>query len=302
MARDFQEWLSQFRPSIASYGYYVDFNKVCENVNQIRVELNIMNSLIGSRDIEDAFKSLATRYPEILKCIPILIAVRQKEIYAQDEDGGFNYVFDENLDVQIAARFMRKSGLFEMIANRITHDLVDYALGVETGLDSNGRKNRGGHLMEDLVEEYIQKAGFIKGETYFKEMYIHEIEERWGLNLSEISNDGKAEKRFDFVLKTDDMVYGIEANFYSGGGSKLNETSRSYKMLTEEAQRIDGFTFLWVTDGNGWKSARRNLQETFDAGAYVYNIGELEKGAFDSIFEGRGPMAIEFDSDARHSE
>lgn len=132
-------------------------------------------------------------------------------------------------------------------------------------------------------------------------MYIHEIEERWGLDLSEISNDGKAEKRFDFVLKTDDMVYGIETNFYSGGGSKLNETSRSYKMLTEEAQRIDGFTFLWVTDGNGWRSARRNLQETFDAGCYVYNIVELENGVFDFIFKGHEPFAAEYDSSESHS-
>lgn len=290
MARDFEEWLSQFRPSIANYSYYIDFDKVCDNVNKIRVELNIMNSLIGSRTIEDDFKSLALRYPEIIKCIPILIAVRYKEIYAQDKDGGYLYIFDDKLDVESAARFMKKSGLFEMIANRITHDLVDYALGIEAGLDSNGRKNRGGHLMEDLVESYIQKAGFIRDSTYFKEMYIHEIEERWNLDLSEISNDGKAEKRFDFVLKTDSMVYGIETNFYSGGGSKLNETSRSYKMLTEEAQRVDGFTFLWVTDGMGWRSARRNLRETFDAGANVYNIAELENGAFDFIYRGQNPL------------
>ena len=165
------------------------------------------------------------------------------------------------------------------------NNLVDYVTGVETGLDSNGRKNRGGHLMEDLVESYIQNAGFTKNETYFKEMYIHEITNRWGIDLSAISNSGKMEKRFDFVIKTDTMIYAIETNFYSSGGSKLNETARSYKTLALEADTIDGFSFVWFTDGKGWTSARNNLEETFDVLENIYNIKDLENGIMNLIFK-----------------
>ena len=118
--------------------------------------------------------------------------------------------------------------------------------------------------MEDLVEKYIQAAGFKKDVNYFKEMYLKDIEQKWDIDLSALSNQGKAAKRFDFVIKTDNQIYGIETNFYGGGGSKLNETARSYKMLSQEADTIDGFTFVWFTDGIGWKSAKGNLRETFD--------------------------------------
>lgn len=168
--------------------------------------------------------------------------------------------------------------------NHIINNLVDYVTGVETGLDSNGRKNRGGHLMEDLVETFIQKAGFIKNESYFKEMYIHQITKKWGIDLSAISNKGKMEKRFDFVLKSRNMIYGIETNFYGGGGSKLNETSRSYKTLALETEEIEGFTFVWFTDGKGWLSARNNLEETFDVMQHIYNIKDLEEGIISEVF------------------
>jgi type II restriction enzyme len=278
-SRNFNDWLSKFRSSIANYGYYVDFDKVHKNVDNIKVELNILNSLIGSKDIENEFEQLVTKYPETIKCIPILLAVREKEIYAIDGDGEFKYNFKQrNYSVEQYKVFMKKTGLFDLLENHIVHNLVDYVTGVETGLDSNGRKNRGGHLMEDLVESYIVKAGFIKNETYFKEMYIHEITEKWNIDLSAISNSGKMEKRFDFVIKTDNMIYGIETNFYASGGSKLNETSRSYKQLSQESDTIDSFTFVWFTDGQGWKSARHNLEETFDVMEHIYSIDDLENG------------------------
>lgn len=282
--RNFESWLSTFRASIADYGYYVDFEKIYENVDAIKVELNILNSLIGSENIEIDFENLIRKYPEVLKCIPLLLAVRAKEIYAIDRDGAFKYNFKKpNLSVEQYKIFMRKTGLFDLIENHIINNLVDYATGVETGLDSNGRKNRGGHLMENLVESFIQKAGFVKNITYFKEMYIHEITDRWGIDLSAISNQGKTEKRFDFVIKTENMIYGIETNFYSSGGSKLNETSRSYKTLALETDTIDDFTFVWFTDGKGWTSARHNLEETFDIMEHVYNIKDLENNIINEV-------------------
>jgi len=286
MNRDFNAWLSGFRDSIADYGYYIDFEKVHRNVDSIKIELNILNSLIGSKNIEEDFENLLKKYPEVLKCIPVLLAVRVNEIYCQDKNGGCLYQFNGlSNDIYDYKYFMKETGLFDLLENHIVNNLVDYATGVETGLDSNGRKNRGGHLMENLVESFIQKAGFVKDVNYFKEMYIHQITNKWNIDLSAISNQGKMEKRFDFVVKTPNMIYGIETNFYGGGGSKLNETARSYKTLAWETEEIDGFTFVWFTDGKGWTSARNNLEETFDVMEHIYNIKDLEDGIISEVFK-----------------
>ena len=283
--RDFDEWLNRFRPSISSYDYYVDFEKVVRNVEEIKIELNILNSLIGSKNIEKDFEKIIAKYPETLACIPLLLAVRSSEIYVQDEEGAFLYNFKQmNYSVEQYKVFMHKTGLFDMVENHLVNNLVDYALGIETGLDSNGRKNRGGHQMENLVEKYIAAAGFVKDKNYFKEMYLKDIEKKWDIDLSALSNQGKAAKRFDFVIKTKDMIYGIETNFYSGGGSKLNETARSYKMLSQESDTIKRFTFVWFTDGIGWKSAKGNLRETFEVMDMIYNIDDMEHGIMDKIF------------------
>lgn len=291
MNRNFNEWLANFRESIADYKYYIDFDKVHRNVDSIKIELNILNSLVGSKNIEEDFTSLLKRYPETLKAIPILLAKRESEIYCQDQNLTRAFEFSQknqpsnNKDFfKDYCYFMRETGLFDLLENHIINNLVDYVTGVETGLDSNGRKNRGGHLMENLVESYIKQAGFVKDKTYFKEMYLSEMEHRWGVDLSAISNMGKTEKRFDFVVKTDNKIYGIEANFYSSGGSKLNETARSYKNIAVESKEIDGFAFVWFTDGNGWKSARHNLEETFDIMEHIYSIADLESGVADKLF------------------
>lgn len=284
MKRDFNHWLAQFRSSIADYKYYVDFDKVFAKVDTIKVELNLMNSLLGSKDIEAEFEKLLLSYPNVLKCIPVLIAKRETDIEAMDEDGSFCFNFRKmNYSVEEYKMFMRKTGIFNLLENRIIGSLVDYVTGVETGLDSNGRKNRGGHSMENLVESFLQKAGFVKGDTYFKEVYIHQIENRWGIDLSSISNKGKAEKRFDFVVKTPAMIYGIETNFYGSNGSKLNETARSYKTIALETRELTDFTFIWFTDGKGWNSARHNLEETFDVLDHIYNITDMENGIIREI-------------------
>lgn len=287
MSRNFEEWLSKFRVSISGYDYYVNYDKVVENVLKLRIELNILNSLIGSKNIKEEFADIVTRYPETLKCIPLLLAVRGTEIYAQDDEGAFTYNFKEmNYSVEQYEKFMEKTGLFDLIANHLVNNLIDYALGVETGLDSNGRKNRGGHQMENLVESYIQKAGFERDVNYFKEMYLADVENKWNIDLSALSNNGKARKRFDFVVKTDNMIYAIETNFYggTGGGSKLNETARSYKMLAQEADTVDGFTFVWFTDGTAWRSARGNLRETFDVLETIFSIDDMEQGIMKKLF------------------
>lgn len=280
--RNFDEWISRFKESIADYKYYVDFEKVYKNVDAIKIELNILNTLIGSKNIENDFRILISKYPEVLKIVPVLIAKREFEIYCQDINGGLVYNFlKSNCTIDEYVYFMKETGLFDLLQNRIIGNLVDYITGVEVGLDTNARKNRGGHLMEDLVESYLKKSNI----KYYKEMYLIDIEKRWGLNLSTISNEGKSAKRFDFVVETENCIYAIECNFYSSGGSKLNETARSYKMIALESENINGFKFVWFTDGIGWLSARRNLEETFDVLEDIYSIADLEHGILDNLFK-----------------
>lgn len=131
--RNFDEWLGKFRPSISGYDYYIDFDKVVRNVDEIKIELNILNSLIGSKNLEEDFERIVTKYPETLSCVPLLLAVRGNEIYAQDEDGAYLYNFKcMNYDIGQYKVFMRKTGLFDMIENHLVNNLVDYALGIET--------------------------------------------------------------------------------------------------------------------------------------------------------------------------
>ncbi len=287
MKRDFAEWLLTFTDSIANYKYYIDFETIYKNAEIYKIELNMMNSLIGSEKIEKDFEDLVQKYPEVLKCIPTLLAVRQTEIIVLDDEGKkFEYNFKNmNYNVEQYIVFMRETGLFDLLEKHLINNLYDYVLGVECGLNSNARKNRGGHLMENLVEKFIQKAGFEKDKTYFKEMYLQDIERIWKLDMSFISNKNQSTKRFDFVIKTDRCIYGIETNFYASGGSKLNETARSYKMIAEEAKRIVGFEFVWFTDGMGWISARNNLRETFDNMEHIYNIADMKNGIMKEIFK-----------------
>ena len=285
--RNFNAWLSTMKESIATWTYYTDFEKVYENVQKIKVELNILNSLIGSKNIEEEFKSIVNQYPNVLVVVPILLAKREAEIKVQDADGSYIFNFVKmNYTVEQYTLFMRNSGLFDLLQNHIINNLVDYVLGIEVGMDTNGRKNRTGHVMEDLVESYLIKAGLVKGKTYFKEMYASEVEKRFHLDLSKLSNDGKTEKRFDFVfVGALGTVFACECNFYGSSGSKLNETARSYKTLALESKDISGFHFVWFTDGIGWNSAKHNLEETFDVLDNLYNLDDLDKGAINNLID-----------------
>jgi len=279
--RNFDEWIGQFLPTISSYSYYVDFDKVCRNVDEIADKLSVLNTLIGSKDIRNDFLRLIERYPDVKECISILIAIREHRFQVMDDGQLITFDLtkkDTNTPEQLAD-LMEETGLFTMISTRLTN-ITDFVYGIETGLDSNARKNRGGHQMEDLLEGYIRKTGV----KYYKEMYASELERLWGIDLSAINNSGKNEKRFDFVVESHGHIYAFETNFYASSGSKLNETARSYKMIAEEAKSIPNFTFVWVTDGQGWLAAKGNLRETFDVLDTIFCIKELEGGILAELF------------------
>lgn len=300
--RDFDAWLDEFKSTIASFDYYVDFCKVRENAEKWRAELHLLNSLLGSENIESDFLLLCEKYPDVLRAIPTLLAVRKQEIPVLEVGilTTYNFGSGKKNTPQEYCDFMRSTGLFELMETHSISNLFDYVTGVEVGLDSNGRKNRGGHLMENLVEGYLIGAGLKRRKSegkvplagdpnevgvYYKELYSSQAQRFWGIDLSAITNNGTVEKRFDFVAKTSAGLFGIETNFYAGGGSKLNETSRSYKEMAEESSNIDGFTFVWVTDGQGWKKARNNLHETFDVMDTIYSLSDLDRGVFKKLFE-----------------
>lgn len=286
MKRNFNDWLLTLKETIADWNYYTDFKKVYKNVDLIKIELNLLNSLINSADIENDFISLVTKYPEVLKAVPILLAKRENEIKILQPEGTKTFNFNKvNYSLTEYAGFMRNTGLFELLSRHIIADLTDYVKGIEVGLDSNARKNRTGTAMENIVEAHLIKLGFVKGKSYFPQLSASEIHKRFGVDVTNVSIEKKAEKVFDFVVKTSDCVYGIEVNFYSGGGSKLNETARSFKMIAQEAKGIKGFKFIWITDGIGWLTAKSNLEETFSAHDAVFNISDLENGKLKEILK-----------------
>lgn len=281
--RIFSKWLSTFRPSINGngYDYYTDFKTVYENVQRLKIEVNILNTLIGSQNIEHDFVKLMRRFPLCLKVIPLLLMVRKKDFFCQDEDGAVNYQFkDLTQSIEQYKYFMKQTGLFEVLQNHYINNIYNYIIGLAVGLDSNARKDNSEHQMENLVERFLKKAEV----QYYKEMNLSEIKKKWDINLAAISANGTADKRWDFVVKTPSCIYCIETNFYTGGGSKLNETARSYKMIAEEAKNIPGFKFVWITDGYGWLDDPRDLKETFKVLETLYNIADMENGIFKTLF------------------
>ena len=208
------------------------------------------------------------------------------EIIVLDDDGNkFEYNFKNmNYDIEQYKVFMRETGLFNLLEKHLVNNLYDYVLGVESGLNSNARKNRGGHV----VERFIQKAGFKKNETYFKEMYLQDIEQKWKLDMSFISNKNTSTKRFDFVVKTDNCIYGIETNFYASGGSKLNETARSYKIMDKIEERLDKFNMKLIGEGS-YANVYKYKDNLYDCAFAIKSlkkaITEKEKERFKHEFE-----------------
>ena len=283
--RNFDEWLNTMTDSVASWTYYTDFEKVYENVNDIKIPLCLLNSLIGSKNIKQDFLKLYEKYPEVLRAVPIIIAKRLKDIVVvKDPEKDFYFDFKKHdYTPEEYSLFMEKTGIYDLLEHHLVASLLDYVTGVEVGMDTNGRKNRTGHSMEAIVQQYLEQEGYVMGETMFKEIYQNEIEERFNVDLSAITNEGTTQKRFDYVIKSSKIIYLIEVNFYATGGSKLNETARSYKMITEATRNIPDVEFMWFTDGIGWHKAKNNLRETFEVLPNLYNINDLSNGVLKNI-------------------
>ncbi|WP_303642621.1 type II restriction endonuclease [Bacteroides caecimuris] len=267
MAREFDEFMKPLKETHFSLGDYVDFPKVAANVETISIKLNQLNYLIGQEDMSAAVRRLWDENPKVFSVLDVLIAVRTKDKKkAIDEYGNIRLVSDYFTSPEQVTVFLNETGLTEVFQAKQIKNLVDYVFGVEVGLDSNARKNRGGHIMEGLVANILTKNGI----AFEQEVYYTEFPEI-------VKALGADNKRFDFVIRTPHKTYLIEANFYTGGGSKLNEVARAYSELAPKINAVPGFEFVWITDGIGWESARNKLEEAFEHVPSVYNLTNIHE-------------------------
>lgn len=264
---EFDLFMSQLSETNATLGFWTDFPKIKNNVAQIEIKLNTLNYLLGKTDLKAAVTELWNNDKRVFDVLLILVACRKrdhKKVINANAEFVLLESYFETLDGVM--EYLEGTGLAQIFRDKNVKNLVDYVFGVEVGLDSNARKNRSGDAMEDAVEQILRNAGV----DYRKEVYSRE----WPSLADALGTD---EKRFDFIIISSDKTYLIEVNFYSGGGSKLNEVARSYTELAPKVNAVAGFEFIWITDGVGWNSARNKLEEAFYTIPGVYNLTSIQK-------------------------
>lgn len=284
MSKTFTELSDTFKSSIKTWDYFVNWKKVFANGTDLEIVLNKLNYLLGKENLKEEFKKLYASNPDIVKALPVLLAVRENslEIFdkATKESEFFDFTGTEN-DPDKYFEFLEKSGLARLFQKDGIKNLVDYVTGVEVGLDSNGRKNRGGTLMEEIVETYIKDFSAKRGFEYLAQARATDIKAKWGY---EVEVD-KSERSFDFAVynpKTKKIKL-FETNFYNGGGSKLKAVCGEFRSLYDELTK-QGIDFVWITDGLGWKTTRRPLEETFNHNnGQVFNLNMLEDGVLEEL-------------------
>lgn len=281
MKRNFDDYISNLKTTINDYKYYTDFEKVQKKVELYKEELLLLNQLIGSPQIKIDFERLVKDRPEVIKVIPIFLAKRDMYINVLD-NGEKEFRFDYlNLSIEEYSDFMDKTGIFRIMETKTITSLIDYVVGIEVGLDSNARKNRTGTQFADMVESYIKQSKF--NNNYFKEADTNFIKKKFGIDLNIEFEDKRTNKRFDFLIKSSNCLYLIEVNYYYGGGSKLNETARSYILLNSEISKIKNVKFMWITDGLGWNSVKGGLKDAYNQIEHIYTLADIEQGLFDKL-------------------
>ena len=265
MSEQFKIFLSQLSETNATLDYFTDFKKIKSNVNKIAIKLNQLNYLIGKEDLNKAVYELYEENPKVFEVLDILIAIRKNKRAKTFNNKGEIILLDTYFETpELVLEFIEETGLAEVFKNKNISNLVDYVFGIEVGLDTNARKNRGGDNMSKAVSLIFDKAG-----VFYKKEVNNTI-------FPEIISLGADVKRFDFVIKTKRKTYLIEANYYNSGGSKLNETARSYSDVAPKINQYENYEFVWITDGQGWFSAKNKLEEAFNIIPSLYNLITLE--------------------------
>ncbi len=287
----FDYLISTLKPSNTLWSYFVNWEKVLKNTKQIELALNTFNYLIGKDNFDKEFKFLLKENPSIAKVIPalvvrdgsnkkkfkILVDYKNKKLVYEDYDFTKKNITDKDIEKYLT--FVKETGLKDLIVSKKIKNLVDYMIGVEAGLDSNGRKNRGGHAMENIVEVFIKDVCEKNNFKYLKEANAGKIKHELGYDVPV----DKSSRRYDFVIDNGKELFIIETNFYGGGGSKLKSTAGEYRNLFDV---LNGkYKFIWITDGFGWKTTAKPLRETFDHNDYLFNLSMLEKGILEALLK-----------------
>ena len=273
------EFHTKLKPNINTWSYFVDWQSVRSKVESIEVELNILNSLIGVKNLKQKLTKLILQYPNIVKTFPILLAIRAKSVQVLVDTENFiyrNFDFEKNKinkdEAEDLADFVISSGLGEMVSDKKLKNFVDYVLGVEVGIQTNARKNRTGKLMEAIVENFILKTCNQIKADYLPQATKQKIKEAWDIDI----HIEKSNRKIDFAIFHKQKLFFIETNFYAGGGSKLKSTAGEYISMAQFWQQQD-IEFIWVTDGYGWKNTLKPLREYFDKGYFLLNLEMLKK-------------------------
>ncbi|MEA5580768.1 type II restriction endonuclease [Nodularia harveyana UHCC-0300] len=274
--------------SITKWDYFVDWQKVLKGFHNIEIHLNTLNYLIGKNDIESEFCTLLQQSPQIITTIPILIACRtlSLQILTDYSKGrfiykSFNFQNKTSLtqsDIDDILEFTKKTGVLDLFRNKNIKSIPDYVLGIEVGLDTNGRKNRGGKTMETIVESLVSKICQQNNFSWIPQATSQKILSEWNIKV-EVD---KSKRCFDFAVKNQNSIYLLETNFYGGGGSKLKSTAGEYKSLFDFISP-QGHKFIWVTDGLGWKTSLRPLEETFLYIDYTFNLNMVVNGLLEEL-------------------
>lgn len=283
MRKDFDYLVSTFRSSIKTWDYFVNWNKVFTNSANFEIALNKLNYLLGKDDLQGEFYRLYESNPDIAKALPVLLAVRENnlEIYNKTSKELEFYNFSgEGGDANKYFEFLDKSGLIKLFQRDGIKNLVDYVIGVEVGLDSNGRKNRGGTLMEEIVGLFLEDFCKQNNLKYIPQASPSKIKLKWNFDIVV----DKSERSFDFAIYNpqSNKIKLFETNFYNSGGSKLKAVCGEFRSLYDELKR-QNIEFIWITDGLGWHTAKRPLEETYNHNDYIFNLFMLEDGALNEL-------------------
>ena len=275
----FTQITSSFKEKgILLWDYFVNWEKVHKNIKPIEKELNLLNVLIGKEDVETEVYNLIKEYPQVSKAFPFLIVFRDTKVSMLSDVTEFlykDYDFKHRVITEEECKdlttFFMKSGLGDLVKDKRVKNLVDYVTGIEVGLDSNGRKNRGGTMMENIVETFVKNACNELGLEYMTQANAKKIKSKWNIDIQV----DKSSRNLDFAINKNGKLYFIECNFYGGGGSKLKSTATEYVNMNAywNAQNI---SFIWITDGAGWKSSLKPLREYFDKADYLLNLEMLK--------------------------
>lgn len=267
--------------------YFVNWDKVSNNVENYKIGLNTLNYLVGSTNIKEDAARLFSQQPHLIKLIPLLIASRDKVITVLKIDQDMNYYNLDFEDIDISKidayiNFMEESGLLNFLRDTVDSNLVDYVYGVEVGLDSNTRKNRSGSQNESILEVNLQRSIKDTNLEYKTQASADYIKNRWGITVPEPLDGGlTGGRRYDAAVFNPELnrVTIIETNYYGGGGSKLKavagEFSDMYLTSLRDAKNVD---FIWISDGLGWDSAKNPLREAFAIIPNIINLNMVKKG------------------------